>query len=243
MVTFDPVCYSVNSTAMGDVLAAVPVVKYAIETYHKDCDYRVVASSHFRCFFHFVPDSKFLATNDDTWKFDKKYAIRRLNDIDAKTGHLCRLTPAKMMLSHYAAIGLAGEILPRSAYAYVPLPEVDVSKFGVDFTKAVVLVVSYRDLNRSIPSEELVKIAAYVQSRGYIPVYIGRTVDGAWKERPPVSPFVPPAFGVDLRNKTTIPELATIMAKSIAVCGVDSGPVTLTWIGVIEFPLDFRDEL
>ena len=235
MVQFDPVCYSVNSTAMGDVLAAVPVVKYAIEKYHRECDYRVIASKHFRCFFHFVPDSKFLTTEDDTWKFDKKYSIRRLNDVDQKNGYFCRLTPAKMALSHYAAIGLLGEILEHNSYCYVPLPEVDVSHFGVDFSKAVILVVSYRDLNRSIPAEELVKIASYVQTRGFIPVYIGRTENGAWKERPPVSPFIPPPFGVDLRNQTSIPELATIMSKAIAVCGVDSGPVHLA--GTTSTPL------
>jgi O-methyltransferase len=227
LMLFDPVCYSVNSTAMGDVLAAVPVVKYAIDTYHKECDYRVIASKHFRCLFPFVPDSKFLVMEDDTWKFDKTYAVRRLNDVEPKGGNLCRLTPARMMLSHYASIGLVGEILPKSQYAYVPLNEVDVSKFGVDFSKAVVLVVSYRDINRSIPNEELLKIAEYVHVRGYTPIYIGKTDKGAWKDRPPVSPFTPPPYGVDLRNQTTIPELASIMSKSIAVIGVDSGPVHL----------------
>ena len=227
MVTFDPVCYSVNSTAMGDVLAAVPVVKYAIEKYHRECDYRVIASKHFRDFFQFVPDSKFLVMEDSTWKFDKTYSARRLNDVEPKGGNLCRLTPAKMSLSHYASIGLVGEILDHNTYSYVPLPEVDVSKFGVDFSKAVVLIVSYRDINRSIPSEELLKIAEYVQIRGFTPVYVGRTEDGAWKDRAPVSPFTPPPYGVDLRNQTSVLELASIMSKSLAVCGVDSGPVHL----------------
>lgn len=227
MVTFDPVCYSVNSTAMGDVLAAVPVVKYAIEKYHQDCDYRVIASKHFREFFHFVPDDKYLVIEDDSWKFDKRYSIRRLNDVDKKAENFCRLTPAKMTLSHYASIGLMGELLDNNVYSYVPLKEVDVSHFGIDFHKCVVLVVSYRDVNRSIPAEELIKIAEYVHRRGFIPVYIGRTEDGAWKDRPPVSPFTAPSFGVDLRNKTTTPELATIMSKALAVCGVDSGPIHL----------------
>lgn len=224
---FDPVCYSVNSTAMGDVLAAVPVVKYAIETYHKECDYRVVASKHFRCLFPFVPDDKYLVMEDDTWKFDKKYAVRRLNNVDPKGGNLCRITPARMSLSHYASIGLVGEILPKSLYSYVALERVDVSKFNVDFSKAVVLVVSYRDINRSIPNDELLKISEYIHIRGFIPVFIGKTDQGAWKDRPPVSPFTPPPYGVDLRNQTTIAELATIMEQSLAVIGVDSGPLHL----------------
>lgn len=227
MVKFDPVCYSVNSTAMGDVIAAVPVVKHAIETYHKDCDYRVIASKHFKCLFPFVPEDKYLVMEDETWKFDKVYSIRRLNDVTPKGGNLCRLTPAKMSLSHYSSISLLGEILTRKEYSYIPLPEVDVSKYGVDFTRAVVLIVSYRDVNRSLQNEDLLKIAEYVHVRGLIPVYVGKTDTGAWKERPPVSPFTPPSYGVDLRNLTSIEELATIMAKSIAVCGVDSGPLHL----------------
>jgi hypothetical protein len=225
-VQFDPVCYSVNSTAMGDVLAAVPVVKYAIDTYHRECDYRLVASKHFKEFFYFVPDSKFLVMEDDTWKFDKVYSLRRLNDVGPK-GNLCRLTPAKMSLSYYASIGLLGEILDKNKYNYLPLPEVDITKFNIDFAKAVILVVSYRDINRSIPNAELLKIAEYVKERGYTPVYIGRTQDGAWKDRAPVSPFVAPSYGVDLRNQTSILELASMMSNSIAVCGVDSGPIHL----------------
>ena len=235
MVQFDPVCYSVNSTAMGDVLAAVPVVKYAIDTYHKECDYRIVASKHFREFFYFVPDDKFLVMEDDTWKFDKKYSVRRLNDIEPKGGNLCRLTPARMSLSHYASISLLGTILSPEAYNYMALPRVSVNKFSIDLSKAVILVVSYRDVNRSIPSAELLKMATFVKSRNLIPVYVGRTVDGAWRERAPVSPFTPPKFGIDLRNQTSILELASIMDKSLAVCGVDSGPMHLA--GTTSVPL------
>ena len=226
-VAFDPVCYSVNTTAMGDCLAAVPIVKYAIDRYHKNCDYRVIASKHFREFFYFVPDAQFLVMEDDTWHFDKTYSVRRLNDVGEKGGNLCRLTPSKMTLSNYASIGLLLELIPSNFHSYLPLPEVDVSRFGVDFSKSVVLVVSYRDVNRSIPSDEMMKISAFVYSQGLTPVYVGRTQDGHWKDRPPVSPFEAPGHGVDLRNQTSLLELATIMSKSIAVCGVDSGPIHL----------------
>lgn len=227
MVYFDPVCYSVNSKALGDVLAAVPVVKYAIDTYHQTCDYRVVASKYFRDLFHFIPDSKFLELEDDTWKFDKKYSVRRLNDMDKKGGNICRLTPSKMTLSHYASIGLMGRILKKDQYNYIQLPTVDVSKFDVDFSKSVILIVSYRDINRSIPNEELSKISEYIHMRGLIPVYVGKTDKGAWKTNFPVSPFTPPSYGVDLRNQTSILELASIMDKAVAICGVDSGPIHL----------------
>lgn len=227
-VNFEPVCYSVNSTAMGDILAAVPVVKYAIETYHKECDYRVVASTHFRPFFHFVPDSKFFALEDETWTFDKPYSIRKLNDLSNKGKNVCRLTPSKMTLSHYASIGLMGRILQKDAYNYIPLQEVDVSHFGIDFSNSVLIVASFRDENRSIRENELLKISEYLHNRSITPIYVGKTdkkdkAKGKWRGNPSTSPFTAPSYGIDLRNKTSIPELASIISKSLAVVGVDSG--------------------
>jgi ADP-heptose:LPS heptosyltransferase len=34
-------------------------------------------------------------------------------------------------------------------------------------------------------------------------------------------------YGIDLRNKTSLAQLASIMDKSFAVCGIDSGPIHL----------------
>jgi len=222
-----PICYSVNSTAMGDVLAAVPIVKYAIETYHQETDYRVVASKHFREFFHFVPDEKFLVMEDDTWKFDKPYALKRLNDTTPNRGSLCRLIPSKISLSHYASVNLCGQLLNNSKYSYLPLPEVSIEHFGLKLEKCIILVASYRDVNRSIPEATLTDISQYIFDRGYTPVYVGKTDAGAWKSRSPISPCVAPDFALDLRNKTTILELASIIKHSAAIIGVDSGVLHL----------------
>ncbi len=230
MLKSDPVCYSINSRALGDVIAAAPVLKYAINTYHKDGDYRVIVIKAFRDLLSFIPDSKILDLDDSTWRFDKDYAIRRLNNVGApKTSRICRLTPAKLSLSHYASIGLLSQVFANDSdiYNYLPLKAVDVSKFGVDFSKAVLLIVTYRNINRSLTKEALLNVAEFIFNTGYTPVYVGRTKDGFWKVEAASTLFTAPNFGVDLVNKTSIFELATIMTKSIATLGVDSGLIHL----------------
>ena len=46
----------------------------------------------------------------------------------------------------------------------MPINYVDVSHFGVDFTKAVILITSYRDLTRSWKPQEILKVAEWVKS-------------------------------------------------------------------------------
>ena len=60
VMTLDPFAMVLNSFAMGDVIAAAPVVKYMIDNFYTTPDsYRVVAKQAFRPFFPFVPDSNF----------------------------------------------------------------------------------------------------------------------------------------------------------------------------------------
>lgn len=217
----DKVIYCLNSAAVGDLIAAAPAVKWAIETMHQTTDYRVALLPEFRDLFSFVPDDKIIPVQE---KYDGSFAVRKLN-MDGGGGNVCRLTPSRFKLTHYASIGLLGRILPDVDLKYVPLPEVDVSHFNIDFSKAVVFITTYRDITRSWKGEEIIKTAEYVHSKGFIPVFIGKTgAISIWKTLA-VSDFEYPGFGVDLMNKTSFLEMATVMKKSRAVFGMDSGPI------------------
>ena len=211
-VKFDPVCYYINTHALGDALAAAPVVKWALEKYHKDCDYRVIISRAFRDFFPFVPSNKILELEDNSWKFEKGYSIRKLNDME-KHEVTPRLTPAKMSLSQYAAINLVSTLLEDREYEYPKLEKVDISGFEIDFSQCIAIVAHYRDSNRCMLPREILKLAEAVKARGLLPLFIGNAgyVD------------VPEGLGIDLRGKTDLKTLATIMSQVRAVCGVDNG--------------------
>lgn len=218
--------YCLNGAAVGDLVAAAPVVKWAIETFHKKTDYRVAVYPDFREIFHFVPEDKFTDVKAD---YPKNFSVRKLNALRTGNNHT-RLVPSRVKLGQYASIGLTGRVLPDDLLKYVPLPTVDVSKYGVDFSKAVIIITTYRDKQRVILPKEILKIAEYVQSKGLIPVYVGRTgTFSIWKNHPAISDFEYPGFGADLRDKTTLSELYNIMRLSRAVIGMDSGPIHLAF--------------
>lgn len=222
----DKTVYSLNSAAVGDLIAAAPAVKYAIDNFHSKADYRVAIYPEFLEIFHFVPLDKIINPKDE---YPKGFVVRYLNPVGPKS-NVARLTPARVKLTEFASINMLGRVLPDDKMRFIPLLPVDVSRFGLDFSKCVLLVTTYRDRQRTILPAEIIKIAEYVASKGLTPVYIGRRGQiSIWKDYPAISDFDYPGFGVDLRDQTTLGELASIMSQSRAVVGMDSGPVNLAF--------------
>jgi hypothetical protein len=238
--SLNPFCFMLNSLAMGDVIATVPVVKYMIENYYTDpSTYRVVAKEMFRSLFDFIPDSNFQNFEDkeNNWNIPQGWAIGILNQTVEKGTGVTRITPKALLLGQFAAIKIVGRLLDREDLNYVPLPAVDISKFNTDFSKSVILVSSYRDITRMWKPEYMLEIAAWVKSVGLLPVFIGKTDMNLDTHLIPKTslPVDIDSYGLDLRNKTTIPELATILGQSLVVIGLDSGPIHLA--GTTKVPI------
>lgn len=219
------IVYCLNSAAVGDLVAAAPCVKWAVDKFHKTTEYKVAMLPDFRDILHFIPAENIIPVAE---KYDGSYSVRKLN-LDGGGGNVTRLTPSRFKLSHYASIGLLGRILEEPLYKYVPFPEVDISRYGVDFSNAAVFVVTYRDITRAWYAKEIIKAAEYVQSKGLLPVFIGK-IGGMsiWKTLAKTD-FEYPGFGVDLTNNTSFLEMATIMKKSKVVFGMDSGPIHIAF--------------
>jgi Glycosyltransferase family 9 (heptosyltransferase) len=220
----DPVCFHLNSAAVGDLVAAGPVLRRAIQGPYAQGDYMVAVYPEFRCLFPFIQKDRMI--HPDVMHHLQSFAVRRLNMTLNSQKNVCRLTPSKMPLIQYASVGLLGELTPDDQCYYAPLEEQDVSRFNIDFSRAVVVIVTYRDKMRSIDGENLQKISQGIKDMGLEPVFVGKTGKiSIWKNHPAKTDFIYPGYGVDLIDKTTIPEMATIMSKSIAVIGMDSGPI------------------
>lgn len=232
-LTLDPFAFVLNSFAMGDVIASAAVIKYLTDTYYVTPEsYRVVVKKQFRVFFPFVPDSNIIDFDKEGWGIPTTMPMGTLNK--KNTGQIVRNTPKAMHLSHYASLAFCDRIVPLENLPYVPIPKVDVDHFGVDFSKAVILVTTYRDVTRMWYSKDILELAAWIKGRGLTPVFVGKTdmdLDLDKKHLIPKShlPADVGEHGIDLRNKTSIPELATIMGQAVAVCGVDSGPIHLAF--------------
>jgi hypothetical protein len=228
----DPICFMINSFAMGDVIASAPAVKFMVDTYFPDHkNYKVCVKPMFRQFFPFVPDENILDFDkkDNLWGIPPEYAIAALN---RKTeSRLPRQTPKHISLGQYAGLQFADRIIDNKYLNYISIKQVDISAFDIDFSKAVILITSYRDVTRMWKNDSILEFSTYLKSRGFIPVFVGKSdMDSALGENVKTKISLPNdigGYGVDLRNKTSIAELATIMSKSRAVCGVDSGPIHL----------------
>ncbi len=239
-ITTDPFCFMFNSLAMGDVIAGVPAVKYMVENFYTEPDsYFVVAKEQFRDLFPFVPDHNFrdFDKKENLWNLPRGVLLGVLNKKNEPG--ITRNTPKHIHLGEYAAFVMSDRFLPRSVLNYVPLNPVDISKFNVDFSKAVILVTSYRDVTRMWQPEYILEVAKWVKEKGLIPVFIGKTgMDTSAKESVQPKTALPEDIsehGVDLRNQTSISELASIFSHSKAVCGLDSGPIHLA--GTTSIPI------
>ena len=241
-MTLNPFCFMFNTVALGDVIAAVPVVKYMINNFYPFNDtYMVVAKAIFRPLFPFIPDKNFhdFDMKDNNWDIPKTFAVGRLNK--PKIEMDIRLTPKRMHLAQFAAIVFLGEVLPPKALQYVPLEPVDISHFKVDFKNTVILVTTHRDLTRYWHGEYVLEVANWLRQRGVTPVFIGKSLkddslNGSPQNTPKNSlPDDVSDYGVDLRNRTSIAELASIFREARAVCGIDSGPIHLA--GTTSIPI------
>lgn len=225
----DKVCYQLNSGAVGDLTAASAVLAYALKTYHspRNVDYRVAIQDAFKCLFPQVDPEKFITLEQSLSVPKERFAIRKFNmDRAAASPGVAILTPSRFHLVHYASVGLLARVIDIKDAPYVPLAPVPVDHFFLDFDKAVVIMCTYRDVTRVLPGEEIVKIAEGVRDMGLVPVFMGKTGAIAnWKTNLAKTDFEYPGFGIDLLDKTTIPEMASIMSKSRCVVGMDSGPI------------------
>lgn len=219
------IVYCLNGAALGDLLAAAPVLKWAIDNCHTTTDYRVALNFHFKELYPFIPEEKFIEINS---QYPPGFAIHKLNAAMVPGG-VCRLTPARIKLTQYACIGLLGRLLSDDQMKYVPLREVNVGRFEIDFSKSIVIATTYRDKHRSFINNELLHLAEYIQSKGIIPVYVGKTSSDGAQGTSALTDFEYPGFGADLRDKTSLPELATIMNKSKAIISMDSGTLHLAF--------------
>jgi hypothetical protein len=221
----DKIIYCLNSAAVGDLIAAAPVVKWMINSFHKNQDYKVAIFEDFKDLFPFVPQDKFIPL---AASYDGSFAVRQLN-MSGVGGNIARLTPSRVKLTQYASIGLASRVLPDSLLGYVPLEEVDVSHYGIDFSNCAIFLTTYRDITRAWKGEEIQKVADYVLSKGITPVFVGkRGAISIWKTLAKTD-FEFNGVGVDLIDKTTFKELYSVMNKAKVIFGIDSGPLHIAF--------------
>lgn len=131
------------------------------------------------------------------------------------------ISPMKIPLLDYAFLKLADEnpdIIHKN-YLQIPQPE--------DYKgNQVVITTGYTAKAREFPAKHINGVIDYILAKGYKPVFLGKKETATGAKHTIQGNFdaeVRYEKGLDLRDKTTLWEAAEIMAKSVAVVGVDNG--------------------
>lgn len=227
----EPAIYVANLRSMGDLIGAAPAIKWAIENLHKDGRYHVLVPRGYEELFHFVPANK-LASTAEKPNLTSPWHFRYLRDKYTPVGS-SMVTAQKMHLSQFASIKFLDRILPDNLLDYVPLPDVPVDHFGVDFSKAILISTTYCCGQRWWAPNALKEVILHVNKLGFTPVYLGKRLDD--KNGGTCGTEELPLLGADLRDKTTITQLASIMKKSLMIVGIDNGLIHLA--GTTDIPI------
>lgn len=232
-----PTHYILNG-GLGDVIAASPVIKYAIENFHKDGKYLVSTAPAYRDILWFVPDDKFNSIFEK-YEFEEEYQ-------HVRTYPLGETKAPKSILSKVASYNLINKILPDKDRDY-PLyfENINVDNFNRDFTKCVIISVGFRSAVKSWDLKILNELIEWIIEKDHVPVLIGsskepfdpnektiKNLKNLETKIPDLSQF---KNCINLTDKTNIKQLIGIFQKAKCLVSYDGGIVHLA--GLTNIPI------
>ena len=225
-----PICLIHNAGALGDLVASLSSVKYAVEKVWTNQKYHIFVKDYFRQLFYFVPDSN-IHSIDEKFELFERHSFVSFNDVVmTEAGPSSLITPMKLSLTDYASIKFLGKILDieDKNYPQIPLNSTDISKFNLS-KKYVCIINNISSVNRSIFPAEINKITNWLNFNSITPVFIGKSEVAFQSLNVKYSKQdnVDYTNSIDLTDKTSLLEAAKIMSESICVVGVDSGLIHL----------------
>jgi ADP-heptose:LPS heptosyltransferase len=238
MIKSTPTVFVYNTSALGDMVCSLPVLKYAIDNFYKD-KYKVMIQPYFKELFYFIPEENFVDITED-FKIPG-YILMYFNEIDQLLQGIkaVRISPLRMTLGQYSSIRMLGRVLKLEEYLYLkfPVDNINLNKYGdIDYSKSVIITPNFNFLNRKLPEEEINKISDYIISEGYNIIFLGKS-DISYKGKSVTFKVsnIDYSKGINLMDKTSISEAAAIISKCKAIIGVDNGLIHLA--GMTDTPI------
>lgn len=217
---FRHINYLLTDGGMGDLIAALPVIKYIDSTYRHVRQHVWVpdyAVDFVRLCFPDIRVGSFTEAKD---KYDGKKANKN-------TRWDGRLSPMKIHLVDYAFLVLTDELPEAKHKNYVKpnLSEVNIDKFELP-KKYVVIAPGYTAENRQFLPKTVNEVSDYCKSQGYEVVFLGKTESPTGEKHVIIGKFaayIEYSKGINLINKTTLIEASTIIAGAACMIGLDNG--------------------
>lgn len=166
----------------------------------------------------------------------KKYKDDRIGITTKWDG---RTSPMRIHPVDYAFLRLCDENpnIEHKNYLKIRPDEIDISQFELP-NEYVVIPVTATEKVKTMPNSTINELSQYVRSKGYTPVYIGKSNNNTGHKNLKVESEVAGidySLGINLCDNTSLLETAAIIARSACIVCMDGGPVHLA--GSTETPI------
>jgi len=210
---------------LGDILSSLPAVKYALDNHTHliinfwTHDYAVEIIE--KCFENYNNLKTLKLSNNKEYK--ENLLTRSPN------GH--KISNLSCHLTDHAFLTIIGGSVKDHHKNYIQMEPIDVSNFNLP-EKYVVVTTGFTSNTREWMPESVNGVTEYILSKGYTPVYLGKSYTLSYGNIGITGNFKADySKGISLIDKTTLLEAHSIMNGSAAVLGLDNGLIHLAGMG------------
>lgn len=234
-------CHILNNLCgIGDVVASLPTFKW-LERTAKERKFKYIVFTYFKedlFDYFFDPASeviKFLPIE----KMNKSSAYRNGQWTGLKSFHLYPTT-LHCHAVDYVPVFVADYNLRGAErnYPRFPVEKVNLDKFEIDFSNCIALSVTATQKIKQFFPEAVRDVAAWIKSNtSFQPLFLGSSK--LINEHLKLFSYLPEgtdtSIGINLINKTTVPEAVAILSKVKCIVGMDGGMIHLA--GMTDTPI------
>lgn len=208
-----------NRNGLGDFIASLTVISY-INEFYPWVKAKLVAPDYIKDYCKLIFPNIKVYNFEDIKKLSEKHkaSIAILRDLDS-------INTIRMPIIDQAFVTWTNHMPdPKWPKNYVKTPLCDVSKFNLP-ERYVCIPVMHTSPTREFKSEIIDRIVNYLKSNDITPVFLGKKEAPAFANAKIMgfTKFQPEGKGINLIDKTTLQEGASVMAGALAVVGLDNG--------------------
>lgn len=199
----------------------MPAIEYSLK-FHPQLKINLV------CHDYFVPlaqkvFSKYGERINIVGLSDAKEGTNYDETLQARSPYAHKISNLSWHITDHAFATLVGRDVENEHKNYLQMEPIDVSNFNLP-SKYVVVTTGYTSKTRIWNKKSIEETCDYIVSKGYTPVYLGKSFTEAYNGNGITGTFDGDySRGISLLDKTSIFEAHAIIANSKCIVGVDNG--------------------
>lgn len=209
-----------NSGGMGDTIAALPAIKYILD-YHKHiCMYLFVQDYAVAFVKKIFEGFRNIKVNGMT-----EYYTEAKDDMWTRSPYSHRISALSSHITDHAFLSIVHKSVENKYKNYLKLEPIEVSEFNLP-EKYVVITTGFTAKVREWNAQSVNETVDYVISKGYTPVFVGKSRTKSGPTTSIVGTFKAEynkPGTINLIDKTDLFQAHAIMASAKAVVGLDNG--------------------